>query len=228
MRGRFGEAAHWLKQAIEKQPDNSGLWSRLAMMGSRLGNKIAREAANRALELTGGKSGLSRAHALTAHAHVLAENDELILAEAGYREALAQAPQFAPALVGLGQLLMQRGHVDQAMKLYEDLKKVAPLQGWSQLIQARKVPDDSKVLEQMALAARRPSLEGPVQSHLLFTLQQPGKRKKSMTKPGSLPSTPIQRPRNIFSIVPSIIGPTWKGRWPGFRPNSCRAAPVME
>ena len=189
VRGRFGEAAHWLKRALDKQPDNSGLWSRLAMLSSRrLGEKNAREAADKALELTAEKGGPPRAHALAAHAQVLSESDDHAAAEAAYREALALAPQFVPALSGLGHLLMQLGKVDEATALFEELKKVAPLQGWSQLIQAREVPDDPKVLEQMALAAHRPNLEGPVQSHILFTLASAWEKKKEYDKAWSFAS----------------------------------------
>ncbi|MFZ2949203.1 MAG: sulfotransferase, partial [Desulfuromonadaceae bacterium] len=183
VRGRFGEAAHWLKRALDKQPEHSGLWARLAMLSSRrLGEKSAREAADKALELTTGKTGPPRAYALAAHAHVLAEGEDHARAEAAYREALAMAPQFVPAMSGLGHLLMQLGRVDEATACFEELKKVAPLQGWSQLIQAREVPDDPKVLEQMALAAHRPSLEGPMQSHFLFTLASAWEKKKEYDK----------------------------------------------
>jgi tetratricopeptide (TPR) repeat protein len=171
VRGRFGEAADWLKRALDKQPEDAGLWARLAILSSRrLGEINACAAADRALELTVGKSGPQRAHALAAHAHVLTEGGEHAAAESAYREALALLPQFVPALSGLGHLLMQRGKVDAATACFAELKKVAPLQGWSGLIQAREVPEDPKVLEQMAQAARRPSLKGPVQAHLLFTL----------------------------------------------------------
>lgn len=180
IRGRFGEAAHWLQQALEKRPDDSGLWSCLAMTGiRRLGDKISREAADKALSLTEGDGGSRRAQALTAHAHVLAESENLQAAETAYREALILAPGFAPALGGLGNLLMQRGRVEEALELFRILRKVAPLQGWSQLIQAREVPDDDRVLEQLAQAARSPSLEGPVQSQLLFTLALAWEKKKS-------------------------------------------------
>jgi tetratricopeptide (TPR) repeat protein len=183
VRGRFGEAAHWLKRALDKQPENSGLWARLAMLSSRrLGEKSAREAADKALELTAGKTGPPRAHALAAHAQVLSEGEDHAGAEAAYRDALAMVPQFVPARSGLGHLLMQLGKVDEATALFEELKKVAPLQGLSQLIHAREVPEDPKVLEQMALAARRPSLEGPVQSHLLFTLASAWEKKKEYEK----------------------------------------------
>ena len=183
VRGRFGEAAQWLKRALDKQPENSALWARLAMLSSRrLGEKNAGEAAKKALELTAGKTGTPRAHALAAHAHVLAEVEDYAGAEAAYREALTMAPHFVPAMSGLGHLLMQLGRVDEAIALFEQLKKVAPLQGLSQLIHAREVPEDPRVLEQMAVAARRPSLEGPVQSHLLFTLASAWEKKKEYEK----------------------------------------------
>jgi tetratricopeptide (TPR) repeat protein len=83
-----------------------------------------------------------------------------------------------PALNGLGHLLMQLGRVDEATASFEQLKKIAPMQGWSQLIHARQIPDNIEVLERMALAARRPSLDGPVQAHLLFTLAAAWERKK--------------------------------------------------
>jgi len=50
------------------------------------------------------------------------------------------------------------------------------------------VPDDPKVLEQMALAAHRPSLEGPVQSHILFTLASAWEKKKEYDKAWSFAS----------------------------------------
>lgn len=189
VRGRFGEAARWLRQALDRQPENSGLWARLALLSSkRLGEKIGREAADKALELTDGQGGPPRALALTAHAHLMTEGNDHGGAEIAYREALELASQFVPAMSGLGHLLMQLGRVDEATALFEEMKKVAPLQGWSQLIQAREVPDDPRVLEQMALAARRPSLEGPVQSHLLFTLASAWEKKKEYDKAWSFAS----------------------------------------
>jgi len=179
VRGRFGEADHFLDRALQKDPDNAALWTRRAMIASRrAGEKLGREAADKALALTQDQSGPPRANALAAHAHVLAEEEKHLEAEAAYREALAAFPNCTPALNGLGHLLMQRGKVDEATALFEELKKIAPLQGWSQLIHAREVPEDPNVLAQMALAAHRPSLEGPVQSHLLFTLAAAWEKKK--------------------------------------------------
>ena len=179
VRGRFGEADRYLDRALKKDPDNAALWTRRAMMASRrLGEKQGREAADKALDLTREKQGPPRAQALAAHAHVLIEEEKHKDAEAAYREALATFPNCIPALSGLGNLLMQLGRVDEATQTFEQLKKIAPLQGWSQLIHAREVPDDPAVLEQMAKAARRPSLEGPVQTHMLFTLAAAWEKKK--------------------------------------------------
>jgi tetratricopeptide (TPR) repeat protein len=183
VRGRFGEADRFLDRALQHDPDNAALWTRRAMLASRrAGEKLGREAADKALALTQDQVGPPRAHALAAHAQVLAEEEQHQAAEAAYREALAVFAPCIPALNGLGHLLMQRGKVDEATALFEELKKIAPLQGWSQLIQAREVPEDPRVLEQMALAAHRPSLEGPVQSHLLFTLAAAWEKKKDFAQ----------------------------------------------
>ena len=184
VRGRFGEAARWLRKALEKDAENALLWARLAMLSSRrLGEKEAQEAAGKALALTEDMvSGPPRAMALNAQAHVLNEQGDSARAEQFYRDALTAFPGCVPALNGLGHLLMQMGRVGEATEVFERLKKRAPLQGWSQLIHAREVPDDPKVLEQMALAARRPSLEGPVQSNLLFTLASAWEKKQDYDK----------------------------------------------
>jgi tetratricopeptide (TPR) repeat protein len=171
VRGRFIESDRFLDRALQVEPDNAALWRRRAMMaGRRLGSESGRAAADRALELSQDTGGMAYAQALAVHAHVLNEEEKPAEAEAAYREALALAPRCVPALSGLGQLLMQLGRVEEATTVFEELREVAPLQGWSQLIHARQVPDDPAVLEQLERAALRESLEGPVQSHMLFTL----------------------------------------------------------
>ena len=171
VRGRFGESDRFLARALEIAPDNAALWRRRAMSSSkRLSTAIAREAADKALSLTAARGGLGHALSLAAHAHVLSEEGHLVDAEKCYQEALALHRQCVPALRGMGQLMMQLGRVDDATAYYEELKQIAPLQGWSQLIHAREVPEDEDVLIRMEQAARRPSLEGPVQASMLFTL----------------------------------------------------------
>ena len=179
VRGRFGEADHHLDRALKLEPENAALWRSRAMMASRrLSADQGRAAADQALALTREKSGPPYALALAAHAHVLIEEEQHAQAETAYREALAIAPRCVPALSGLGHLLMQLGRVDEAIASFEQLREVAPLQGWSQLIQAREVPDDPQILEQMAMAAHRASLDGPVQTHMLFTLAAAWEKKK--------------------------------------------------
>jgi len=93
VRGRFGEAERLLNLALANEPDNAGLWIRRAMLSSRrLGMKKGREAADRALELTIDEQGSTRAHALSAHAHLLADEERYVEAEAAYREALKIFP----------------------------------------------------------------------------------------------------------------------------------------
>jgi len=182
-RGHFGEADHFLGRALQIAPDNAALWIRRATLaGRRISEESGRQAADRALELTADKPGPLRARALAAHAHVLIEENRHADGEAAYREAIAVMPRCVPALTGLGNLLMQLGRVSEAVALFEEVREIAPLQGWSQLIHARKVPDDPKILEQMAEAAHRPSLEGPVQSHLLFNLASAWERSKDYQK----------------------------------------------
>ncbi|MBD2423085.1 sulfotransferase [Cyanobium sp. FACHB-13342] len=179
LRGRFAEAELLLRQALEADPTNVALWASLAQLGQgALNPATAREAADRALELAVGKDSYSWALALSAHAHVLADGGNGAAAEAAWRESLAVSPSLAPALAGLGHGLLQQGRLEEALDCFRQLRATAPLQGWSQLIHAREVPDDPAVLEQMECRARQPSLEGRVRSGLLFTLAAAWDRKK--------------------------------------------------
>ncbi|MEB3349505.1 MAG: sulfotransferase, partial [Cyanobacteriota bacterium] len=186
LRGRTGEAIGWLKQGLESDPDNLDLLLQLAGCGTRLlVPAAARQAAERAMALTEAldpPEPLKRAQALVAHGHVLAGDGKAEEAEATFRQALELSSAFVPALSGLGQLLLERGQVDDAIRCYEQVRSHAPLVGWSQLIHARRVPDDPAVLEQMERAARQPSLEGPVSTGLLFTLAAAYDKQKHYAK----------------------------------------------
>ena len=205
VRGRFAEADRFLDKAIAIEPDNASFWRRRAMMaGRRLGPERGRAAADRALELTREEGGMPYAQALAADAHVLNDEQKTAEAEARYREALAIAPGCVPALNGLGHLLMQLGRVDEATATFEALRKVAPLQGWSQLIHARQIPDDPAVLEQLEKAARRESLEGPVQSHLLFTLAAAWDRKGDPEKAWQFVAQANEASRERLNYRPEV------------------------
>lgn len=183
VRGRQGEADYYLDKAIALKPDSHALWRRRAMVASRRrGVPDARVAADKALELTAEMKGMPRALALSAHAHVQIEEEQHAPAEASYRQALELAPRCVPALSGLGQLLMQLGRVEEAVKCYEQVREIAPMQGWNQLIHAREIPEDPAVLEQMEKMAYRPSLSGPVQTNMLFSLAAAWEKKQDYEK----------------------------------------------
>jgi len=173
LRGRFVEAARWLRRALGLKPDSASLWARLALLsGRRFADENAQEAAEKALALTESFEPVSaeRLLALVAKAHVLKEMDKIDEAVKLYEQILEVDPDHQRAIGGYGQVLMQLGKVSEAVALYERLKTNSPVAAWSHLIHARQLPDDPTVLEEIEAAARRPSLEGPVKTNLLFTL----------------------------------------------------------
>lgn len=205
IRGRIGEAVRYLDQALEKAPDNVALWTRRATLASRrLGPEPAREAANKALELTLEQKGPNRALALSAHAQVLMEEERHVEAEAAYREALEHFPQATSALSGLGNLLLQVGRVEEATALFERLRAISPLRGWSQLIHARIVPEDDTVLAQMAQVALRPGLEGPVRSDMLFTLAAAWEKKKDYGQAWDFASRANDAAKSLLPYRPEV------------------------
>jgi tetratricopeptide (TPR) repeat protein len=203
VKGRYGESDRHLSRALAIAPENAALWRRRAMLaGRRLSKDIARKAADKSLELTQDKPGPEHALSLAAHAHVLSEENLLEQAQDAYKQALQLNPQCIPALRGMGQLLMQLGHVDEATALYEDLSRIAPIQGWSQLIHARELPDDESILDRMESAARRPSMEGAVQSNLLFTLASAWEKKGQYQKAWSLATEANEATRQHLKYRP--------------------------
>lgn len=205
VKGRYVEANRFLGRALALAPDNAALWRRRAMLaGRRLSPEMAREAANKALELTEPKGGHEHALSLATHAHVLSEEDQHDASQAAYRQALELHPQCIPALRGLGQLLMQRGHVEEATALYEQLSQIAPIQGWSQLIHARVLPEDEHALQRMESAARRPNLEGTVQSNLLFTLASAWEKKGDHEKAWALVTEANAATRTHLNYRPEV------------------------
>lgn len=204
VRGRSGESIAMLRKALDKEPENIALWARLALTGQKgMAGPYAREAADKALELSADKDPATRALAINANAHVLAEEGKVTEAEVAYREALVLVPGFLPALSGLGHLLMQNGRVAEAMECFNQLRAVAPLQGWSQLIHAREVPDDPKVLEDMERAAHQPGLEGPVISGLLFTVASAWDKKKDYDRAMMLAGEANEASKKLLSYDPA-------------------------
>jgi tetratricopeptide (TPR) repeat protein len=171
VRGRFGEALHCLRRGVALAPEDAALWAQLAQLARRrFDPALAREAAQKALELTRDKIGVARAQALTAMAGAASEDGQAERAERYYREALERFADHVPARLGLGHLLLQWGRIDEAVAEFEAVAESHPLAGYGALIHARQFPDDAEILARIETAAYLPSLEGPVKSSLLFDL----------------------------------------------------------
>ena len=204
VRGRSGEATAMLRLALDKEPENIALWARLAQTGRKgMSGPYAREAADKCLALAAGKDVPMQALASSAHAHVLAEEDKPDQAELAYRKALALVPGFVPALSGLGQLLMQNGKVNEALECFQQVRAVAPLQGWSQLIHAREVPEDTKVLSDMEHAARHPGMEGAVRTGLLYTVAAAWDKKKEYDRAMTLAAEANEASKKLLPYDPA-------------------------
>jgi len=183
VRGHYGEALHCLLSATKVDPDNASLWSQLAQLGKRhFDEKRAREAAEKALSLTDNKIGVERAEALVAIASVESDEGKQEQAEKHYLEALDLVPAHISACLGLGHLLLQWGRVDEAVSQFEDVTSRHPAAGYGALISARQFPDDEDVLANIEKIAYIPSLQGPVQSSLLFDLAAAWQNKKDYDK----------------------------------------------
>lgn len=182
VRGHYGEALHCLRAAAKLEPDNASLWAQLAQLGKRhFEEKRALSAAEKAMSLTEEKTGVERAEALVAMASVSSDSDEP-LAEAYYREALEVVPDYVPARLGIGHLLLQWGRVDEAIAQFEAVTEKHPIAGYGALIDARRFPDDPEVLARIEKMAYMPSLQGPVSSGLLFDLAAAWEHRKDYDK----------------------------------------------
>jgi len=173
IRGRFGEAVRALLRATGIDADNADLWASLAgLMAARAKPALnrARAAAEKAMALSEGTEELSRGQALIALAGVEKEEGNFDEAEKLFREAWEMFPEFAPASLGLGHMFMLLGRIDEAVELFEQASKLAPVAGFNALVQARAAPDDPRKLKRIERLARRPSLAGSVRGPILFNL----------------------------------------------------------
>ncbi|TAN47987.1 MAG: tetratricopeptide repeat protein, partial [Methylococcaceae bacterium] len=169
--GQMGAALDSIRRALEETPDDPSLWAQLAQLGQRhFAPELVRQAAQNALALTEHKTGAERAQALVAMAGVARESEALEQAEQYYRQALQHCADHLPAHLGLGDLLLQWGRVDEAVALFEATVKLNPVAGYGALIDARRFPDDPKILVNIEKIALLPSLAGPVRTSLLFKL----------------------------------------------------------
>ena len=180
VQGHFLQAAKLLQRALKHDGDNVALWVRLAQVSLHRFDNQARRAAEKAVQLAEARAGndaqalavikLQLAQARNALAQVESHEQNFETAERLFRDLLAEHENFIPALQGLGQQQLQRGRIDEAVELFERIKRIDPLKGHAFLINARRFPEDIETLEKMEQAARVPSLEGPLRASLLFQL----------------------------------------------------------
>lgn len=169
--GRTHVSTAALQAAVKAEPERYEFWIRLvhACCMSRLESE-AEAALAQAKLLVEGKSAAMQATALAAEARLASMNGCLTDAETCYQQALTLNPLLLPALSGLGNLYLQLGRIEEAIAKFEVICSVAPLCGWTHMIQAHQALQNPEVVELLEKAAQLPSLEGPINSGLLFCL----------------------------------------------------------
>jgi len=188
LQGHDQQAAALLLRAIDKDQDNVQLWTRLSAVFLHRNPERARKAAEKAIELAEAQQPSAelpaarvfqqRLMARLALAHVESDAQNYDAAEKIYREILQDQPQSVPALQGLGHQELQRGRIDEAVALFEQVRAIDPVAGYTALINARKIPDDPAVLEKLEQAARMPSMAGEVRTGILFQLAAAREKRK--------------------------------------------------
>ena len=169
--GRFQMSSSALEAAIKAEPKRPEFWLRLvhSYCGS-LQNTQAERALEKAKELLSDASVALQASALAAEARVANLQSQPDKAEELYKQALQLMPLLLIGLSGLGNLYMQIGRIPEAIEIFRTITSVAPLSGWTHLIQAHQNLSDPAITEALEQAAHQPSLEGPINSGLLFSL----------------------------------------------------------
>jgi tetratricopeptide (TPR) repeat protein len=192
VQGHVMQAVNYLQKALKKDEKNSALWVQLSSACLHRFDKKSRKAAERAVSLTHALAAseqqplaqikMKQAQANNALAQVESQEQNFERSEQLYRDILAEHSHFLPALQGLGQQQMQQGHIDEALALFERVKAIDPLKGYSALINARRFPEEEETLEKMAIAANQPSMEGPLRAGILFQLAAAWEKRKDYGK----------------------------------------------
>lgn len=192
LQGHQMQAVKLLRRALEQDNENIALLLQLTNASLPGLEQQARLAAERAvtlaqeLEVSETMSfamiKIKQAQAHNALAQVEYHGQNFELAEQLYRDILDDNQGFIPALLGLGQLQMQQGNIDQALALFERVKRLDPIKGQSALINAHRFPQESAALEKLEQAAQLPSLEGSVRSGILFQLAAAWEKRQDYTK----------------------------------------------
>lgn len=184
IQGRAREAIAVLRRAIAVAGDDDeqcfSLWLRLSTLALPANPTLAKGAAEQARNallrntqasgMNEDKGDVRTQQLELALADSEAQSGQLRVAEERYRQILEHQPQYVSALQGLGQLMLQLGHIDEAIALFERLKIADARRGHGALMRVRRFPADVEALNQLENAARQPGLEGSVSTGLLFQL----------------------------------------------------------
>ncbi|MBF0446209.1 MAG: sulfotransferase, partial [Magnetococcales bacterium] len=188
LQGHHMQAVKLIKRALKDNTEDINLWVQLSSACLHHFEQQAQQAALRAMELSDAleegeenpleKIKILQAQAKLALAQIESQEQNFAKAEKLYREILAEHKNFVPALQGLGQQLLQQGDIDEAMELFETVKKLNPVRGYTSLINAHRFPTEITTLEKIEKAAKVPSLEGSVRTGIYFQLSAAWAKRK--------------------------------------------------
>lgn len=192
IQGRRHQSVHLINRLLKDDPENPELHIRLANVSMQQNEQFALQVAEKAMALSNelteseaypqARIDNVRMRAKAALAAVKSQLQAFDEADALYQDVLAQNPHFMPALKSLGQQYMQQGKIDEAVEMFDRVKQIDPVVGYSALINARKFPEDVETLEKLDKAARTPSMEGSTRSGILFQLASAWEKRKEYDK----------------------------------------------
>jgi tetratricopeptide (TPR) repeat protein len=209
LQGHYLQAVKLINRALQKNKDDINLWVQLSSACLHRFDNQAKQAAVKAMELADAleeseenpveKINMHKIQAKYALAMVESQEQNFAKSEKLYREILALQNNFVPAMQGLGQQLMQQGDIDEALQLFETVKKLNPIKGYSSLINARRFPSKIETLEKMEKAANVPSLEGGVRSGICFQLAAAWEKRQEHDKAFEFAQQANKYSKNLIS-----------------------------
>ena len=174
--------------------------------------KQARKAAEKAVELVSElvladdltEQALKRQtwQARNALAQVESQAQNFDEASALFEQNLDENPYFVNSLQGLGSQKMQQGDIDGAITLFERIKQVDPIKGFSALINARQFPNDLRTLERMEKVAKQPSSEGKSCTGILFQLASAWEKREDFDKAFELANLANETSKQVLRYDP--------------------------
>lgn len=217
LQGRSSQAIALLQRAIhlagQQQQPVLALRLKLVAVATQGQTGLAREMATQALEeaqalppserLDGAPRSHWLAEAQVALAGVEAQEQQYDEADARYSQVLQAHPQQVPALLGLGQLCLQLGRIEEAVALFERVKELDPVRGYASLINARRFPEDDATLHHLEVLARRPGPEGLVKPGLLLQLAASWEKRQDYAKAFALADEANSASRALLGYDPA-------------------------